>query len=209
MERVITEFMHTEPHYIRPYMNHYGYTNLVGYCDNNGKGNAFTELRKRENWDGSTIVSFNGYKTYFINGFVVAVKHIHGPWAMGEIINNDLTTTKCYIAKVNNNFVVAGSIKEVIDEMRQKIKTSLNRYKDIAMAFVMAHPNYETKYDWDEMVTWHSLDTASCADGRKRFSDIANKKSGDLATPKELISFMKESSSKEIAIEMERLYLNR
>lgn len=200
--------MHTEPRYARPYMNHYGYGALLGCGDKNGCGNAFTDTRRRENWNGSTIASFNGFKTYFINDFVVIVKHIHGPWALGEIINNDLTTTKCYIAKVHNHFVIAGSIKEVIEEMRKKITGSLNLYKDMAMAFVIAHPDYEKEYDWDEMVAWHSLDATSCADGRKRFSTLANKKSGDLGTPKELISFMKESPSKQIAIEMERLYLN-
>ena len=74
---------------------------------------------------------------------------------------------------------------------------------------VEAHPEYEKEYDWDEMVAWHSLEPTSCIDGRRRFTALANKKSGDKGTPKELISVMKQSPSKNIAIEMERLYLNK
>lgn len=201
--------MHTDPYYVEPYPNHYGYGSVMGFCDENGKGRAFTSNIPQTEYNGSSIASYNGKKTYFINGYVVRIVHVHGPWAMGEIINNDLTTQTCYLAKVNNNFVVAGSLREVLEEMRNRISSSINIYKDMAQAFLLAHPEYEKEYDWDEMVAWHSLEPTSCIDGRRRFTALANKKSGDKGTPKELISFMKQSPSKNIAIEMERLYLNK
>lgn len=207
MERVIEDFMTTENRYTCPYSHHYGHGSPVGCGDENGKGNAST-MHTIDDWNGSGIVSYNGNKVYFINGYTVFITHVHKPWAMGEIIKNDLTTQKCYIARVNNHFVIADSLKEVIAEMRIKIVSSNNIKKDIAKAFVLAHPEYEKEYDWDEMVTWHSLDPTSCSDGRRRFTKLSNKKSGDLGTPRELIEFMKKSPSKQIAIEMERIYLN-
>ena len=201
--------MHTEQRYTYPYMNHYGWGCSMGCGNENGSGTAFTTLRKQDNWNGSSIGTFNGHKTYFVNGYVLYITHIHGPWAMGEIIHNDLTTQKCYLTKVNDKFAVGGNLRAVLEEMREKITESTSAKKNIAKAFILVHPEYEKEYDWDEMVAWHSLDKTSCVDGRRRFSLNSNKKSGDLATPKELIQHMKESPAREIAIEMERLYINK
>lgn len=208
MERV-EEYLKTEPNYKRPYTNHYGYGSLMGYCDRNGCGKAMTKPRKEDDWNGSTIASYNGLKTYFIDDYVVVITHIHGPWARAEIVKNDLTTQKCYLSKINDNYVIGSSLKEVLEGMREKIIKSKSLNKDIAQAFVFAHPEYEKEYDWNEMVSWHSLDPTSCVDGRRKFTLHADKQTGDIATPKELIEHMKKSSSRLIALEMEKLYLNK
>lgn len=210
MEGRIKEFVYTEPIYIQPYNNHYGYGDSVGCGDSFGCGRAFVDisLNREENYSGKGILSFNNHPTYIIDGFVVYVTHMHAPWVLGEVVNNDFTTQKCYMAKVNNNYAVGRSIREVIDVMREKISTNVNNNDDIARAFVLAHPDYDKEYDWDEMVTWHSLSRFSCLDGRRNFTKYASKRSGDKATPKELISHMKNSSSRPIGEKMEKIYLH-
>lgn len=207
MEGRVAEFLYTEPVYRHPYMNHYGYGNSIGCGDALGCGRAFIEPRKEDNYNGSGIISFNGNKTYFIDGYTLYVTHIHEPWAMGEIVGNDCTTYPCYLAKINNKIVVASSLHDVLESMREKIFNTVDNDDDIARAFVLSHPDYTKEYDWDEMVAWHSLSRTSCADGRRRFSQHAHKNHGDKATPKELIEFMKNSPSRPIAEKMENIYL--
>lgn len=209
MERRVEEFLHTEPAYISPYSNHYGYGKPIGCGDNLGRGRAFVKYMPDNNYNNNGIVSFNDNNIIVIDGYVLYITHVHGPWAMGEIIKNDLTTQTCYLTKVNNTFVVDSSLKDVIEQMREKIFKNKENDDDIARAFVLAHPEYKKEYDWDEMVAWHSLSPTSCADGRRRFSKLANKKSGETATPEELIRLMKNSPSKNIALKMEEIYLSQ
>lgn len=210
MERRIKEFVHSEPSYHPPYCNHFGYGETLGAGSFNGIGRAFVDYHPvADMYTGESILSYNNNKTYLIDDFLVYITHIHGPWVMGEIIKNDLTTETCYMTKINNNFVVDESLKDVLYSMRNKIKTNKDNDDDIAQAFVLGHPDYHKEYDWDEMVSWHSLSPSSCADGRRRFSKSNNKKSGETATPEELIRLMKNSPSKNIALKMEEIYLSQ
>ena len=210
MERRIEEFVHTEPQYYQPYNNHFGYGNSLGGGNFDGTGRAFIDYYPvADMYTGDAILSYNNNKTYMIDGFVVYITHIHEPWLMGEIIKNDLTTQSCYMAKINDKFVVDYSLREVLDGMREKIALTKDNADDIARAFVLAHPDYEKEYDWEEMVAWHSLDKTSCADGRRNFSKYAKMSSGMKATPKVLIEFMMNSTSKPIAERMLNIYLQQ
>lgn len=207
MERGVTEeIIYTEPKYSKPYTNHYGYGSDVGCGNIYGTGSGFKKYKRKEIYNGNGILSYNNNKTYFFDGYVVIITHIHKPWIMGEIIKNDLTTQKCYLAKVNNNVVVSDSIRGVIEGMRLKMTNSKITNDDIAKAFVLAHPDYDKLYDWDEMVSWHTLEPTSCVAGRQKFTKLAHKKSGDLATPKELVHHMKKGSAKKLGEKIEQTY---
>lgn len=189
-----------------PYTNHYGHGDSMGYCDLNNNGRAFISYDIIDKYNGNSIISLNGNKLYMVNDFLLDIKNIHGPWANAEIIKNDFTTQSCYIGKINDKFVIASSIKEAIDELRELIKETYNNEKDLAKAFVIAHPNYNKEYDWDEMVLWHSITKNSCANGRKEFSFKAHKKPGSTATPKELITIMKNYGVIRLSTYMEQFY---
>ena len=209
MEGVNEEFLLTDSFYTLPYMNHYGSGSSIGKGTENGKGNAKISIIPRENFSGVGIKRYNGNDVYFINGYALYITHIRKPYAMGEIIKNDLTTQPCYIARVNNHIAVGESLHDVIEELRDKISISNDNEYDVAQAFVLAHPDYEKEYDWDEMVFWHSLTTASCKEGRDKFSSHANKGKGSKATPKELIDFIKQSRDKSLGEKIEKIYLNQ
>lgn len=211
MERRIKEFIQNEPQYIQPYANHFGYGHTVGCGDDTGCGRAFIDVLSAEDNDysGKGILSFNNQPTYMIDDYLVYITHIHNPWVKGEIINNDFSTQSCYMIKINNKYVVANSIRNALEGMREKIFTTANNDFDIAQAFVIAHPDYEKEYDWEEMVSWHTLKPSSCAEGRRNFSKYSKMGPGKTATPKELINFMRKSSSRPLAEKMEQLYLNK
>lgn len=207
--RIIQEYFQTDDVSVTPYTNHIGYGCGLGAGDINGNGNAFSYKPLKKNYDGSAIMSFNGHKVYMINGYALYFTHIHKPWACAKIIKNDLTTQDCYVGKINNHVVVAGSIRDALEDLREKIQESGDNDYDIAKAFVYAHPNYTQEYDWDEMVFWHSLSYLSCQSGRQRFSENAHKTKGSTASPKELIEIMKHSRASNIANIMENLYLKK
>jgi len=208
MER-IKQFISVDEGYHPPYNNHYGYGHPLGSGDDAGIGNGFVAYKKEDKWNGESIKSFNGNDVIMVDGYVLYITHVHEPWAIGEIIKNDLTTQRCYVGRINNNFVLADNLKDVLEKLRLKIFKSTNIFNDIANAFLYAHPNYNEEYDWDEMVMWHSLDPTSCADGRKKFTQMADKKSGMKATPKELITWMKNSPSRHIGEILEKAYLGK
>lgn len=207
MER-IKEFLYIEPT-PRPYANNFGYGHSLGCGDIYGCGRCFVNYQPIENYNGSGVISFNDKPVSFIDDFTVCVTHIKEPYATGEVVKNDLTTQKCYMGKVNNHIVVSESIRDVISKMRDAISVSGDIEEDVAQAFVFAHPNYEKKYNWDEMVKWHSLIPTSCIDGRRQFTIMAGKNNNAKATPKELIEFMKKSPSVNLAKKIEILYKNK
>lgn len=194
---------------VPPYTNHIGRGHNIGAGDDNGKGRASSYTSYNENYSGADIKSFNGHKTYMLDGYLLYITHVHYPWASAKIIKNDLTTQDCYLGKINKHIVVAASIHEALNALREKINQSDDNDNDIAQAFVHAHPCYDKEYDWDEMVFWHSLSHSSCKLGRNNFSKNANKEPGSKATPKELIEFMKHTRAGNIAKIMEKLYLSQ
>lgn len=207
MEGRIKEYLQVKDTQFYPYTNCVGQGYPIGAGDKYGNGQAFTYRPVTDHYTGKDIISFNGHKVYMINGYALYITHIRKPWAMAKIIKNDLTTQDCYIGKINDNIVIAASIHEALDELRQKINQTNDNDYDIAQAFVYAHPNYEKQYEWEEMVFWHSLSEFSCQHGRKRFSENAHKTKDSTASPKELIAIMKRSRAANIANIMERLYL--
>lgn len=206
MERGINDYFGNEKLYMQPYSNHMGHGCNMGCGDEFGNGRAYTVNFINDDYSGSDIISFNGNKTYFVNGYLLYLTHVRLPWATGKIIKNDLTTQDCYIGKINNLIVVSDSIKNVSNELREKINKEYSYEVDLAEAFFMAHPDFNKEYDWNEMVQWHML-AGSCEDGRRRFTENSNKKNGDKATPKELIELMKNSTPVKLAEKMEEIYL--
>ncbi len=207
MDREIEKFLMIDEPYTRPYINNYGNGSSLGSGDKYGRGNSFININPIHDFSGIGLKEYNGHKLYYINNYVLYITNIHFPYAMGEIIKNDLTTQKCFIAKVNNHIAVGESIHSVIDELREKIKVSTDNEFDVAKAFVLSHPDYDKEYDWDEMVLWHSLTNYSCEEGRRKFTKNANKLKGSKATPRELVEFMKKSRDYRLGEKIEKLYL--
>ena len=208
MARVNEEFLSIESAYSIPYLNHYGDGHPMGKGTDKGCGSAKISIMPNENFSGVGIKEYNGNKVHFVNGYTLYLTHVHEPYAIGEIIKNDLTTQQCYLGRVNNHIVVGDSLHTVIEGLREKISNSDDNEFDVAQAFVLAHPDYEKEYDWDEMVFWHSLTLVTCKEGRDKFSSQANKSKGSKATPKELVAFIKQSRDWTLGEKIGNLYLN-
>jgi hypothetical protein len=209
MERNIDDILKNEENSI-PYENHYGVGKGIGTTYNpNGSYAGINYNIKSYKYSGKDIISFNNNKCYFINDFTLYITNIHYPWIMGEIIKNDCTTQKCFLAKINKNVVIGNSLHEVLEGLRNKIKKTNNNDYDIALAFTIAHPDYNKEYDWSEMISWYILNKNLCLEGVEKFSKFANKKNGDKATPKELINLMDGSIAKNISNFLKQIYFTK
>ena len=209
MERRIEEYLKIKDDIIEPYENHYGHGCSMGFCDKNFCGRAFVSYETNDDFNGKDILEYNGNKLYTLNDYLLYITNVHEPWANGEIIKNDLTTQSCYIGRINDIFVIESSIRDAIDEFRNIINKTSNNEKDVAKAFVIAHPCYDKEYDWEEMVFWHSIISTSCAEGRKDFSFSNHKKPGSKSTPRELVQMMKNYGVYSLSSYIEEYYLEK
>jgi hypothetical protein len=99
----IENYITVQSPYVAPYENHYGYGTAIGCGDIQGCGRACTSTQPKGEEKGTDIISFNNHQVHCLNGYMLYITHIREPWAIGEIIKNDLTTQTCYIGKINNN----------------------------------------------------------------------------------------------------------
>lgn len=209
MERIIEEYLNVKDDIKEPYENHYGHGDNMGYCSNDGRGRAFVSYDVKDNFTGKDILSFNENKLYMINDYLLYITNVHKPWANGEIIKNDLTTQSCYIGRINDKFVISDSLRNAIEELRNVIHKTEDNEKDMAQAFVIAHPCYDKEYNWNEMISWHSIVRETCANGRKNFSEFYGKTNKSTATPKELIRLMRDYGVTRLANYFEEYYLEK
>ena len=67
------------------------------------------------------ISEYNNLKVYIIDDIPTIITSVHNNTAKGYIVNNDLTLTKCYIAKGNNKFAHEDTLKKAVEDLHNKI----------------------------------------------------------------------------------------
>lgn len=93
------------------YYNGYGTGNGCGSIDGSGDGSG----------DSAGIKSYNGHNVYTIDDTQTIIYSIFGNCAYGAILNCDLTTTPCYIAKVNVFFCTWKNIEGSISRCEKQV----------------------------------------------------------------------------------------
>ena len=137
------------------YGDGYGY----GYGDGYGSGSGYG--------DGSGLISFNGNKVYYIDGVATVIEKVHLNLAKGFIVNNDLTTEACFIAKGENKFAHGATAKEARKALQDKIFEAMDTEEKIE-AFIKAF-KIGIKYPAKVFYDWHHKLTGSCELGRNAF----------------------------------------
>ena len=130
----------------------YGYGS--GYDDGSGSG--------------SGIKSFNGEPVYIIDDVPTILRHVRGNVAHGAILNLDLTTTNCYVAKQDNCFAHGETLAKAMEALRNKLFEDMPEEERIA-AFLKETEDgkaYPAQYFYD----WHHRLTGSCDMGRRQFA---------------------------------------
>jgi len=128
-----------------------------------------------------------------------------GNLAKGFILNQDLTTTPCYVVKRNNMFAHGKSAKEAQEALQKKIFANMDT-DDKIRVFVDTFENGK-KYQAKDFYEWHNKLTGSCEMGRNAFVknngiDLEN----GLYTVKEFIEITKNDFGGEIIERLEEYY---
>ena len=116
------------------YGSGYGY----GSGDGSGYGSGSGDGYSYGSGDGDDIKFFKNDPVYYIDCVPTIIKKVRGNVAKGHIVNKDLTTEPCYIAKENgfslgHFYCDEGFDRDRVDAMQSKwVKTSWNN-KDIIM----------------------------------------------------------------------------
>ena len=138
----------------------YGYGSGSGYGYDNGDGNGY-------GYGSENITSFNGQTVYMIDDIPTIITSTKNNLAKGFILNTDLTTIPCYIAKCGYLFAHGETLKKAREALQDKLFDNLSEEERID-AF-LAEFNTTDKYPAEMFYEWHHTLTLSCEAGRQSF----------------------------------------
>lgn len=134
-----------------------GFHKMSGY----GRGNG--------NKSGYDIIEFNHQKVYYIDGMETLIDVVHGNYALGRILNKNLTLKKCYIARVGNSFAHGKTLSEAVSDAESKEtqrKPLIKRLDE----FIVQYPTLDSVAEHSDLYKWHGILTGSCQFGRDEFA---------------------------------------
>ena len=145
----------------------YGYGDGDGYGYGSGSGDGSGYGYGYGSGDGSGLTSFDGQDVHYIDGMPTVIKKVRGNLAKGFAINNDLTTSTCYIAKSRNLFAHGSTLEEAQKSLQDKIFDNMDIDEKIDM--FLEQFNTTDKYPAKGFYDWHNKLTGSCTFGRDSF----------------------------------------
>ena len=97
------------------------------------------------------------------------IDSVHGNYARGRILQSDLTTKDCFIAKVYGRYFAHGeTLKQAFDDAMGKSFQDMPEDERIAR-FKEQYPGNDVKIPARELFDWHNRLTGSCEMGRNNF----------------------------------------
>jgi hypothetical protein len=170
----------------------YGDGDGYGYGYGDGDGSGYGDGYGSGDGDGYGIRSFNSEPVYAIDGVPTILRHVRGNVAHGVILNRDLTTTNCYVAKQDNIFAHGETLAKAMEALRDKLFGDMPVEERIE-AFLKETEDgkaYPAQYFYD----WHHRLTGSCDMGRRQFArDHGIDVDSDTMTLREFLALTKDA----------------
>ena len=174
----------------------YGYSDGSGYGDGDDYGEG----------SGDGIKEFNHQKVYMVDDTPTLIDSVHGNYAIGKIVNNDLTTTPCYIAKVGNFFAHGETLKKALADAQNKYEDNKPIEERIA-DFKKQYPSLDSVAEHSDLYSWHNTLTGSCTFGRDAFARDHNlDKDNGTMTVREFINLTRNAYGGNIIEQLEETY---
>lgn len=117
--------------------------------------------------DGSGLKNYNGNNVYYIDAMPTIIESVRGSYARGYVINSDLTTHPCYIARSGDCFAHGDTLHDAVRDaeakrlenapIEERIDEAVRRYKDAG------------KIPARELFNLHHILTGSCEMGRREW----------------------------------------
>jgi len=164
MEDLIKKFMQIEP---LSYGSGSGSGSGDGYGDGSG---VITMMDYRKGFITKKIASlksFKGKPVYYIDEIPCIFLSIIGNIAKVEVIRNDYSTVKQYIAKSGNYFAHGETKEQALRDVHNKFFASMS-FEERKAEFVKTFKR-DKEYANKDWFTWHGLITGSCESGRSMF----------------------------------------
>ena len=117
---------------------------------------------------GDDILEYNHQKVYKIDGVPTIIDSVHGNYAKGKILRDDLTVRECFIAKCGSYLAHGETLKQALSDASEKYNENKPLEERIA-EFNEKFPGNDIQIDGNELFSWHHILTGSCLFGRKSF----------------------------------------
>ena len=172
--------------------NGFGSGTVVGSGNGNGS-----------NIDKRNIKIFNDMVVHEIDNMPTMIDSVHGNFAKGRILSDDLTTKPCFIAKMGNYFAHGESLKQAFIDVTEKftkhqpIQYRIAKFNDV-------YKDRNAKIPVSELFSWHHILTGSCLMGRIQFCKDHNLdyKNGEY-TVNEFIQITKDAYGGDVIRQLE------
>lgn len=148
------------------YSNGDGYGYGSGYGNGDGSGNGYDYFFRYDK-DCGDIKALNGDIVDYIDDKPTIITQVHGNFAKGYIVKNDLSLDSCFIAKAGNLFAHGKTLKDAVTKAGTKIEKM--PIKEQIENFIVAFGSLDTEHTGKEFYNWHHILTGSCRMGRDEF----------------------------------------
>ena len=162
------------------YKDGYGYGSSLRYEDGSGSGPGFSSSYGFSSRPGfgfgygnGDVTALNGNIVDYIDNVPTIIIQVHGNFAYGYIVKDDLTLSPCFIAKVSNSFAHGKTLEEAVADAKAKELEKMTVEERIAK-FVEAFGPLDSEHTGKEFYDWHHVLTGSCEMGRDEFCKIHN-----------------------------------
>ena len=145
------------------YKDGYGYGSILRYEDGSDSGPG-----SGSGYGGGDIIALNGNIVDYIDNVPTIITQVHGNFAYGYIVKDDLTLSPCFIAKVSNSFAHGKTLEEAVADAKAKELEKMTVEERIAK-FVEAFGPLDSEHTGKEFYDWHNILTGSCHMGRDEF----------------------------------------
>ena len=119
------------------------------------------------------VTELNGNIVDYIDNVPTIIIQVHGNFAYGYIVKEDLTLESCFIAKVGNSFAHGKTLKEAVADAEAKEAERLPVEKRIEK-FIEVFGSLDSEHTGKEFYDWHHILTGSCRMGRDGFCKSHN-----------------------------------
>ena len=151
------------------YKDGYGYGSILKYEDGSGSGpGSGSDPGFGFGYGGGDITALNGNIVDYIDNVPTIITQVHGNFAYGYIVKEDLTLESCFIAKAGNSFAHGKTLKDAVADAEAKEAERLPVEKRIEK-FIEVFGSLDSEHTGKEFYDWHYVLTGSCKMGRDEF----------------------------------------
>ena len=144
-----------------------------GYGSSVGSGFGSGSSDDGSGYGGGDITALNGNIVDYIDNVPTIITQVHGNFAYGYIVKEDLTLEPCFIAKAGNSFAHGKTLKDAVADAEAKEAERLPVEKRIEK-FIEVFGSLDSEHTGKEFYDWHHVLTGSCKMGRDGFCKIHN-----------------------------------